>query len=175
MSDALRRRPVLWGAVVLLLLLVGTAVGWALHGQSDGSVGSGGAVAELDDSRATFSIDGDTTEPISPGVMRPIDLAFTNPYRHAVRVTDLRVVVRSVDAPRADAQHPCGPDDFTVRQVAGNAEIALGSGSTSTLSRLHLSRDVWPQVGMHNRATNQDGCKGASLTLAYRAAGRVTG
>lgn len=68
----------------------------------------------------------------------------------------------------------CAVDDFAVGQ-ASNRVITLAARSASTLSSLDLARRTWPRVGMPNRSVNQDGCKGASVTLDYTASGRLEG
>ena len=127
------------------------------------------------DSHSPFTITGQATEAISPGVRAPIDVSLTNSHTKALSVTDLRVSVREVHAPNADAAHPCAVSDFTVDQGSNGLPITVAAGSTNTLSRLGLARATWPAVGMLNRSTNQDGCKGASLTLAYTASGTTEG
>ena len=87
-------------------------------------------------------------------------------------VTDLRVELRLVDAPAADTRHPCTLEDFTVTQPAGDLELTLAARASQRLSDLSLPGTRWPQVGMVDSAANQDGCKGATLTLEYAATGR---
>ena len=105
--------------------------------------------------------------------MAPLDLSLTNPNDSAMSVTDLRVRVQKVSAPNADAAHPCAAGDFAVAQGSSSRKITLAARATRTLSNLGLPRASWPHVGMLNRPANQDGCKGASLTLAYTASGSL--
>ena len=83
------------------------------------------------------------------------------------------VRVRGVSAPNAEHAHPCTLDDFTVDQVSSGIKITLAARATSTLSSLGLPRATWPAVGMLERSVDQDGCKGASLTLGYAASGTL--
>ncbi|GHH78056.1 hypothetical protein [Promicromonospora soli] len=176
MSDVVRARLVL----ACVLLLVGVAVvvvvrlvagdGEDLGGATTGA-GAGGA--ELADPSGSFTIAGNATEPISPGVMVPFDLELTNPHGATLSVTDLSVSVREVSAPNADAVHPCEVGDFAVTQSAGDIEVTVEAGATRALSSTGLARTEWPQVGMVDRPTNQDGCKGATLVLAYTASGTL--
>jgi len=78
-------------------------------------------------------------------------------------------MVRGVNAPNADATHRCSVDDFVVTQASSNGAVAVRAGGTSSLSDLHVPRATWPRIGILARSTNQDACKGASLTLAYTA------
>lgn len=136
---------------------------------------SGGGHTEMRPELVAFSIAGDASGMIAPGVSVPIDFALTNSHDSVMTVSDLRVVVTDVSAPGADRTHPCGVADFTVDQVANDRTIILPAGATSTLSALGIPRTSWPQVGMRDRSVNQDGCKGASLSLAYTASGTVLG
>jgi hypothetical protein len=168
-SVARKRRALRWvlAGLVSLLLCLGAWV--VFRGTGGGGAGSGGA--RLGGSSASFTIHGDAAAPLSPGVRAPLDLQLTNPQDVPLSVTDLRVTVQSVSAPNADEGHPCADRDFAVDQASSGLRITLAGRSTSILSDLGVSRAKQPQVGMLNRAANQDGCKGASLTLAYTASG----
>ncbi len=179
MSNAVRTTWVLG----VLLALLGTLV-VVVRMTADGSTGyatrsgAGTGGAELARSPVSFGISGDTRRPLSPGVTAPLNLEITNRYGSRLWVRHLRVTVRAVDAPRADRAHPCTVRDFAVDQVrtrgaTGNRVIRLPAHTTRTLRGLHLSRATWPQVGMLNRKVNQDGCKGAALTLAYTGSGTL--
>jgi len=134
---------------------------------SEAGGGSGGA--ELADPGPQFDIRGNTRRPISPGVMVPLNLRFTNPNDVGLFATDITVAVRRVTAPRATPAHPCTVRDFEVDQVGKNFRFPLAAGATTTLWRRGLHRPGWAHVGMINRKVNQDGCKGATLTLDYSA------
>jgi hypothetical protein len=168
-GPASKRYVVGWVLVVLGLI-------FALHLVSPGSIpimgpGDGNGSAGLEAPSEAFTIDGNVAELISPGVKANIDLKFSNPHDFAVAVTAVGVTVREVSAPNADVTHRCAIGDFVVDQASGSAEILLAARSTSTLSGLGIARARWPRVGMRDRSVNQDGCKGASLTLAYTASG----
>jgi hypothetical protein len=120
-----------------------------------------------------FPITGNAAKALSPGRSAPINVRFTNRRRSALRVTQLRVSVRKVLAPNADVRHPCTLRDFIVTQVRHGFTVTVPARSTRTLSRMHVRRSAWPRVGMVSRSTNQDGCKGASLTLAFVGSGTL--
>ncbi|MEP7192746.1 MAG: hypothetical protein ABI903_07760 [Actinomycetota bacterium] len=174
MSNVARRRFVL-GCVlaVLILALILFVSRGPISDKTDAGAGAGGATA-LVGSAGSFTIRGNTTEAISPGVKASLDLLLTNPHAFPMSVTDLNVRVQKVSAPNADDAHPCAVGDFAVDQASATAKITLTARSTTALSGLGLARTTWPQVGMFNRLANQDGCKGASLTLAYTASGTLT-
>lgn len=123
------------------------------------------------DTGGSVLIEGDVVELISPGVMAPLDLRFTNPHDVDVSLTVLTVAVGVIDAPNSDETHACAAVDFAVDQAPSDLRITLAARATSTLSGLGLPSTMWPRMGMHNRDVNQDGCKGASLTLDYTASG----
>ncbi len=129
----------------------------------------GGPRAEVRPGPVAFKIVGDADGRISPGVSAPIDFALTNAHDNALTISNFRVVVREVSAPEADRAHPCGVGDFTVDQVASRREITLPAASTRTLTALGVPSTRLPRVGMRDLSVNQDGCKGASLSLDYTA------
>lgn len=118
-----------------------------------------------------FMISGTPEGELAPGGSAPVDLVLTNPHAFTVSVTSLHVGVRRIRAPRADAGHPCTARDFELAQFSGPG-FELPAASTTRLGRLGLAAARWPRVSMRDRPLNQDGCKGASLTLGYRGAGR---
>ena len=174
MSTVARRRGVLawvWFAVcaVLLLRLVSCSPTAGTAGSDRAAIrGGGGALVA---SSTTLRIDGDLTGPVSPGVTAPLDLRLSNTQGVPVGVTHLSVKVEAVSAPSTDAGHPCTVDDFTVTQPPSAMKFTLTPHQVSSLSGLGISRVSWPTVGMLDRPADQDGCKGASLTLSYAAAG----
>ena len=163
---------------VLLGLLLGRVVDSRPTASANGNItgtgtGDGPGGAEVANSSRSFTIRGYAAKAISPGLMTPLDLAFTNHQSVPVAVTDLHVTVRGVSAPNADDAHPCAVGDFAVNQASRGLSITLAADSKSTLSSLGLPRATLPHVGMLNRPANQDGCKEASLALAYTATGTL--
>jgi hypothetical protein len=168
MTITTRRISVLGGALAILTAVVllsfrGCAPA-VTAGDGTGDANTGGLMR-------TVLIEGDVVEPIAPGVMVPLDLEFTNPHDVDLSLTNLSVTVHEVTAPNSDEVHSCAVVDFAVEQAPSDLRITVAAGATSTLSGLGLPSAVWPRMGMHDRPVNQDGCKGASLTLDYSAAG----
>jgi hypothetical protein len=116
-------------------------------------------------------IRGDVVKPLSPGVMVPLDLTFTNPRDVDVSITRLTVVLAGVSAPSSDGTHVCTVGDFVVDQAPTELRITLAPEATNTLSSLGFPSRMWPCMGMLDRPVNQDGCKGASVSLTYTATG----
>jgi hypothetical protein len=149
--------------VVLLFWLWGRD---ATHHTSATGVGPGSV-----DVPSSFTISGDVRGVITPGVMLPLDLRLDNPNDVGIAIDRITVTVQDVDAPRADMDHPCSVGDFAVRQLSGGVLPTLAANGRNDLSGMGRARRRWPAVGMLNRPVNQDGCKGAVLTLGYEASG----
>ena len=62
-------------------------------------------------------------------------------------------------------------DDLTV--VRSGAEV-VGAYESTSLSARGIPSSQWPQIRMLNTAANQDGCKGATLTLSFTGSSTVT-
>jgi len=90
-----------------------------------------------------------------------------------VSVVDVKLTVRRLDAPNASERRPYLVEVFTVEQAAVGIEVTLPPRATSSQSGLSLPGSRWPRVGRRNTSVNQDGCKGASLTLEFSASGTV--
>jgi hypothetical protein len=122
---------------------------------------------------AAFDIEGDATGPIAPGVQVPIELRFINKHPSAMTISDLQVSLQSLSAPSATAHHPCSVDDYALTQMPDRIEWSVPANTTLSLEQLGVQRQEWPQITMRDRASNQDGCKGATLTLGYTARGEL--
>jgi hypothetical protein len=108
-----------------------------------------------------------------PGGVAGIDLALTDRRRANIVVSSVVVSIEQVQAPRADAAHPCTPADFAVSQLSGPYRLALAPSNPQTLGQLGIDPSRWPSVMMLDRPVNQDGCEGASVVLSY--SGTATG
>jgi hypothetical protein len=58
-----------------------------------------------------------------------------------------------------------------VRQLPTDVVLRLEANDAQTLSEMDVSPGRRPALGMLDRPVNQDGCKGAFLTLGYQASG----
>jgi hypothetical protein len=172
-----RRRVLLCLAAVLGWALLHTvsavvATGPAARASDTGS-GTGGG--ELAASTGSFVIEGDSVSLLGPGIMAPLDLKFTNPQAVSMSITDVTVTVLKVRSSSADRGHSCAVADFTVDQVSPGLQINIAPRAARTLSNLEVPSSQWPKVGLPMRSFNQDGCKGASLTLGFTASGTRAG
>lgn len=120
---------------------------------------------------SSFTISGDIRDEIVPGAHQPLDLSLDNPNGFGLVVDRITVTVMDVDAPQSDADHPCSAADFYVRQPAAGIAVTVRADRVDDLSGLGVARGDLPAVGLLDRPVNQDGCKGAFLTLGYEARG----
>ncbi|MET0557520.1 MAG: hypothetical protein ABW065_02445 [Solirubrobacterales bacterium] len=114
-----------------------------------------------------FTIAGSLTEPLAPGSGEPLDLTLTNRESSDLAISSLVVTVADVTAPRSDPTHSCDVEDFSVEQFSGGTGFTLPALGTASLGALGFSASELPQISMLNLPVNQNGCKGAALTLAF--------
>jgi hypothetical protein len=108
-----------------------------------------------------------------PGAGVGLDLSITNPNSQPMQVTNLTVALTSVTkAASAPATRPCGVADYAVAQFSGSYPLTIPAGATVSLSSLGVSPTSLPQLSMLNSSQNQDGCKGATLSLSFSGAGQ---
>lgn len=120
-----------------------------------------------------FVIAGNVQGALQPGVPQPIDLQITNPNASPLVVNSLTASVSAISAPQATASLPCTLSDFSVQAFSGSLPLTVPASSTRTLAELGVPTAQWPQISIIDLPTNQDGCRTASVTLAY--AGIATG
>lgn len=122
----------------------------------------------------SFTLSGTVVQPLTPGTSVPLDLRLTNPGPRPVIVTGLTVAVRSVDrtAAAVAAGLPCTPADYAVTAYTGG-RLTLGAGRTTSLTGAGVRPAHLPRVTMLDTASDQDGCRGARLTLSLTGTGRV--
>jgi hypothetical protein len=173
MSRNTHRRIAAWLLAVVGAFAVGVLASWMLWSLTMDGSGTGTGDGDLVAGDESFTISGDLAEPVSPGVAVPLDLTIVNAHEHPLIVTDVTVTVEAVDAPHATEARPCDTDDFAVVQISTASALRVEAGTSRSLADLGMEPEEWPQVGMIDTATNQDGCKAASLELAYTATGRL--
>jgi len=118
-----------------------------------------------------FAISGNLAGSLAPGVALPLDLTLTNPNSQKLSITNLTVTIKSVTKAANAPAGACSTTDYAVTQYSGPYPLSVGAGGTTTISTLVSNRAKWPQVRMLNTSSNQNGCKGATVTLAYSGAG----
>jgi len=139
-----------------------------------GASQAAGVVVQLfvQSSRKTFSISGDLGAPLSPGAAVPLDLSIANPNNKALALGSLSVSITGINRTQAAVRAglPCTASDYVVTNYSGPYPLTVPAGSSS-LQSLGISPALWPKIAMLDTTLNQDGCKGATLQLAYSGAG----
>lgn len=102
-----------------------------------------------------------------PGMWRPINLLLINPHAQAISVRRLTVGLRRVNAPAASSLLPCPRADFVVRQFSGHYPLRIPAHASVRLTNLGVLPINAPQVALLNQPVNQDGCRGARVTLTF--------
>lgn len=123
-------------------------------------------------SRKTFSLSGNLGAPLTPGATIPLNLSIANPNNKILALSSLSVSITGITRTQAAvaAALPCTAADYLVTNYSGQYPLAVPVGSSS-LQSLGIAPALWPQIAMLDTAMNQDGCKGATLQLAYSGAG----
>jgi hypothetical protein len=116
-----------------------------------------------------IQITGNVQSPLSPGMSSPISVRINNPNPRTVAMQRVRVKIAGITAPHADATHRCTRVDFEIHQMPRLA-LRVPAGRVTDLAGLGLPVTSWPTLAMRNLPTNQDGCKGATVTLRFRTA-----
>ena len=151
----------------------GTGAGGTGGGAGGGGNGSGSGTGNgHGGTLAAFVVSGNAPGALEPGLESSIDLRFTNPNARAIRVTGVTATLTGLTAPNATGSLPCTLGDFTLSQLSGSPAIVIPGNSSRTLTQLGVPEAQWPEFGMTNTSLNQDGCKGAVLSIHYTASGR---
>ncbi len=132
------------------------------HGTGSGSATTG-----------PFTVSGNVRDPLEPGLERPLDLRLTNPFAVPLRVSSLSVMIQRVQAPGASAALPCDGSDFAVVPYSGSLPLSVPGRSSRDLAGLGVPSTEWPQVLLRDLPVDQDGCRGATVTLGYRGGGTL--
>jgi hypothetical protein len=119
-----------------------------------------------------FTISGNLSGQLAPGVSQPLNLMLTNPNNQAIAISNLTVTVQSVTRAASAGTRPCGVSDYAVTQYSGPYPLSVPANGSASLSSVGVAAELRPQVKMIDTATNQDGCKGATLNLAYSGSGQ---
>lgn len=124
-------------------------------------------------SNKTFSISGNLGSQLTPGSTLPLNLSISNPNNKSLALTSLSVSITGVTRTPAAvaAALPCTAADYVVTNYAGSYPLTVPVGPSS-LESLHIDSALWPKIAMLDTSLNQDGCKGATLQLAYSGAGQ---
>ena len=128
---------------------------WTTSGSGTGSASAGTNTA------VTVSQVGSISAMVPGGDAQAVDFKINNPISTPQYISSVAVSISSVTGANIDSTHPCSASDFTLVQPnAINADLSSGDHSYSP-SGASLKLD--------DLASNQDGCKGAIVHLAFAA------
>jgi hypothetical protein len=136
-----------------LVLVGGVAFAYWTQGGTGTGTASTGSTADITVNQTSVVTD------LAPGLSaQPLSGNFDNPNNGPVYVTSVKVTIASVDS-----TGPCDPSDYTLTgaTMAVGHEVAHGNGV-----------DGWSGATIQfndKAAVNQDGCKNATVHLAYTA------
>jgi hypothetical protein len=140
--------------VLFLLAGVGAYAYWTNGGSGSGSAATGSNVAIT------------VTQTTTPSGLYPggpaaaLSGKFNNSNAGTVYVHEVDATIASVTGPNITVQTPCTADDYQLNgfPVTVDAEVASGTAQGSWTGA---------SIQLLNSASNQDGCKGATVNLAY--------
>jgi hypothetical protein len=112
-----------------------------------------------------FTISGDISQPLAPGVTAPVNLSLANTNNQAIKITSLIVSVKTTSKPA------CTTDNFSVRQFGGTYPLIVPANSTRTLTQLGVAAAQMPALTFIDKPINQDVCKSTNITLGYSGVG----
>jgi hypothetical protein len=118
-----------------------------------------------------FTITGDLSTPLRPGVSAPLDLAISNPQSYPITVTSVVVSLDAVTVRGTGAPSRCTLDNFSIIQTVDVAPIQLAPHAHATLTDLRVAKGNWPKIHMLKSTGPQNICQSVALKLGYHAAG----
>jgi hypothetical protein len=149
-----RKKKILIAGTAIVAIGAGTAFAyWSTTGSGSGSgATSAGASSLVITQTSTISnmFPGDAAQSIAGTVK--------NTAENAAYVNTVTVSIASVDK-AAGATGDCDASDYTLASPVMTIAQDLAAGATKTFSGATIK--------FNNKAANQDGCKGATVNLAY--------
>jgi uncharacterized membrane protein len=104
--------------------------------------------------------------PLSPGVTQPLNLRISNPNSQPLSVTNITVAVQQ------PLNSACAAANFAVIQIPSGYPLTVPAYATASLLDLvGFTAAQLPRLQMKDLSTNQDACKGATVSLSYTGAG----
>jgi hypothetical protein len=127
-----------------------------------------GQANKTTDIPTTVVFSGDPGVPLSPGATVPLDLSISNPNDKSLPLNGFSVSITGISQTPAAiaAALPCTPGDYLISNYSGPHPLTIPAGHSS-LQSLEIPPALWPKISMLDTSLNQDGCKGATLNLAY--------
>jgi hypothetical protein len=148
MSKKTKRLSVGLGLFLVFALAAGGAYAyWTNNGTGTGSATTASPAA------GQLSVSGNAISGLAPGVAaQTLTGSITNNGTNSFQVTGLSAAITSVSAAGCDAT------DYTLVQPSISASSLAAGASTGFTSG---------SIAFNNKATNQDACKGATVTITY--------
>jgi hypothetical protein len=145
-----RRRSLLLAVVAVLALTAGAIAYWTTSGAGTGTAATGTSTA------VTITQTGVATGMYPGGPFKDLEFTIDNPGPSKQYVSTVTASISSVSA-------GCAADDFELTQATTpiNEDLAVGPNAFAGAKA--------PKIRMINKATNQDGCKNATVNLSYAA------
>jgi hypothetical protein len=151
-----KRRGLLLAGAALTLAVAGVALAfWTGGGSGSGSGSAANGVSGLTANQTT------TLTAMYPGdSAQTISGDFDNPNTGPVHVSSVTVSIASVTKAVGAPAGTCDATDFTLASPTMNvgAEVPAGNGQSAFTGAT---------IKFNNKASNQDACKGATVSLAY--------
>jgi hypothetical protein len=154
----LKKRGLIPVGIALLVFVAATGVVygyWSVNGGGTGSAAAADSVTNLTVNQTTV------LTPMFPGdTAQTISGTFNNPNSAATWVNTVTVSISSVVKAGGAPAGTCDATDFTLANPVAtvNALIPVGNPQGNWTG---------PTLQFFNKAVNQDGCKGATVNLAY--------
>jgi hypothetical protein len=142
-----KKRALVLGAVAVLAVAGAAIAYWT-------TTGSGSGTGKVAASNGTLKLHGEITEALTPGGSSPVTFTADNAGKSSLQVGTVSAVVL------IDAEHAgkgCKASDFT---IAGTEENQTIPAESSGVALEHNG-----SISMTDSNENQDGCKGATITL----------
>ena len=146
-------------AVGAAVAIVAAGAGAAYAYWSTTGTGSGSAATSAGASNLTITQTAAPTN-LAPNVAAgTISGSVKNNATNSAYVNSVSVVIASVTGPNITVSTPCDASDYTLSNGTMTVGQDLAAGASASFSGATL--------GFNDKATNQDGCKGATVNLAY--------
>jgi hypothetical protein len=155
MFRKLNRKTVVVVGVVSLVAAGGAYAYWTNGGTGTGSAASGNNVGIT----VTQTTDASGLYPGGPAVV--LSGKFNNTNSGPVHVHQVIASIATVTGgPLVDGAHTCTITDYSLTNATATVDADIPSGTA-------VGAWTGPSIQMVNAATNQDGCKGGTVALAY--------
>jgi hypothetical protein len=153
-----KKRPI--AILTAILVLVGGGAAYAYW--TVGGSGTGSATTAATAQSVTV-VQTSTVSGIAPGTTaQTLSGTFTNPNNASVYVTSVTAAISGVVKASGAVAGTCDATDYTLTNATMTVGQQVGAGS---------GQGTWSgaTLAFTNKATNQDQCKGATVTLSYTA------